>query len=104
MNTLQIVEFKSNVRATTIAGVVVSVVAVKDADGIGFSWYYSAGAADRVMQVEREFDAEYGSEARPVRTTTARFDVEVSSYETADQEIGASIEEFFEQASAVVLH
>lgn len=88
MNTQVIVSKKSNAAARN-AGVNVAVIAWKSNEGgIGFDWFYSPSAADRVMEIQRAYDAD----SRDFRRTSVRLDVEVSSYDTAEQEIDAQLE------------
>lgn len=98
MNTQQIV-VKKNIANAINAGVMVAVVAWKTKDGgIGFDWFHSPSAADRVLEIQKDYDVEF----RDVRRKSVRVDIVVTSYETAEQEINAHLEAIHHSAEEAI--
>lgn len=75
------------------AGVTVSVIAWKSAEGISIDWYFSPSAADRIYEVAKG----YCHERANTRMSAIRRDVVVSSYEHADEEILELMSSLFAQ-------
>ncbi|MBN3760915.1 hypothetical protein [Burkholderia sp. Ac-20365] len=97
MNTNQAIvgAVNTNTGALLATGVTVAVIAWQSTGGAGFDWYFSPSAADVRFAIEKkECDELSGREAE---LTMVRFDVTVSSYENAEREIDAQLDELFVQ-------
>ncbi|MFP3637522.1 hypothetical protein [Paraburkholderia sp. SIMBA_054] len=95
MNTQQTIVGKSILADAQLQGFTVSVVAWQSTGGAGFDWFYAPSVADRAYAIEKAAcDDCFG---REVELTMVRFEVTVSSLETATEEINGQLDHLFVQ-------
>jgi len=67
--------------------------------GGGFDWYYSAEDADKAFEAEKEY-----ADSADTTWDAVRFDAEVTSAETATEEIDHRLPELFDAATIRYKH